>query len=175
MNSNLRNSIDRAINLMHTPSKYEKYISIKISPIPRQCCCFRCWPNTWAQINKYISPRGPIEDEGDILIGKNNNMFVLECHESGPEIIIFLGLNLASNIIAKYITDLIGAFIKFLGGKHRQERAPTKLRFTKRRQIKGVIEEEEILEVDLNSIDSSIMKNIEKKLNTKIKSFIKNL
>jgi len=70
MNKNLETSLDRAICLLGTPKDDDNYVSIKIKPAKGGCCCFHCWPNTWAGINEYISPCGPIEDEGDVLIEK---------------------------------------------------------------------------------------------------------
>ena len=103
----LESSLSRAIRLLNTPKNYENYISIKIKPVQGGCCCFHCWPKTWAGINKYIAPAGPMRDEGEVLIENDDGKFVLECHESGPEIIIYLGVAVASLNLAKSIVDLV--------------------------------------------------------------------
>jgi len=165
MNTNLKKSLDRAIDLLDTPTDYENYISIKIKPVHGGCCCFHCWPETWAVINEYIYPCGPLEDEGDVLIDRNNEKFILECHESGPEIIVFLGLGTASLVLVKSVIDLITTLIKNLQNEHRKK--PAKLKIIRRYLIKGEDEEEEIMEIDLPLSD-----DITKKLNDNIRKIL---
>ncbi|NQE54449.1 hypothetical protein C5S29_12730 [ANME-1 cluster archaeon GoMg3.2] len=153
MNVNLKKSLDRAIDLLGTPTDYENYISIKIKPVRGGCCCFHCWPKTWAILNEYISPCGPLEDEGDVLIDKNNEKFVLECHESGPEIIAYLGLGTASIALVTSIINLIITLAKANQNEH--HRNPAKLKITRRWQIKGQAEEEEIMEIDFPLSDNT--------------------
>ncbi len=166
MNINLKRNIDRAINLMDAPADYEDYLSIKIKPVPRSCCCFHCWPETWNDINKYIVPFGPLEDEGDVLIDKENEKFVLECHESGPEIILYLALGTASITLVRSIIELITTLVKALEKERRK--TPGKLEIIKRRQIRGEIEEEEIMKVDFPLSDDTI-----ERLNENIRNAIK--
>ena len=165
MNNILKKSFDRAIDLLDTPPEYENYISIKIKPTHRGCCCFHCWPKTWDVINEYIFPCGPLEDEGDVLINKNNEKFVLECHESGPEIIVYLGFCTASIVLIKSIIDLITTFLKTLQNGHQKH--PGQLKIIKRYQIKGQVEEEEIIEIELPLSD-----DITKKLNDNIRNVL---
>jgi len=165
-NTNLKKSIDRAIDLIGTPNDYEKYISIKIKPAQGGCCCFHCWPETWTTINRHIYPYGPLKDEGDVLIGKNNERFVLECHESGPEIIVYLSLGTASILLVKSVIDLITTLLKALQNEHHRHSANFKI--TKRYQIKDRVEEEEIMELEF-----PLDKDIIKKLNGKIRSALK--
>ena len=108
----MQKSIDRATALLKTPKDYEKYISIKLSPLNISCCCSGCLHETWRIINEFIAPCGPVQHEGDALIEKDGNKFVLEQHESGPEIIVFLALATASLTLAKSIIDLISVIIK---------------------------------------------------------------
>jgi hypothetical protein len=110
--SNYVNSVDRAIKLLRTPSCYSDYISIKIKPNHSECCCLNHWSTTWQIIDKYIYPDGPIQsgstrNEGDALIHKNDAQFVLECHESGPEIVIYLGAVVITAGLVKSVVDLI--------------------------------------------------------------------
>jgi len=148
--NNLKRSLDRAIHLLNTPAIYEDYISIKIKPVEGGCCCFNHWPRTWADFNEYISPCGPLENEGAVLIDKNNEKFVLECHESGPEIIVYLEFGTA--VIALIATLL----------KYRQKETHNfslKFKTTTRRWINGQIEENSI-EIGLNLFDDSKEKKI---------------
>lgn len=106
------NSIDRAVKLLQTPSHYSDYISIKIVPDHSGCCCLNHWSTTWAIINQYIHPDGPIRseetrNEGDALIHQNDAQFVLECHETGPEIVIYLGAIAITAGLIKSVADLI--------------------------------------------------------------------
>jgi len=165
MNDKFSKSLDRAIKLLGTPSSYKSYVVIKIKPISGGCCCFHCWPNTWNNINRFISPCGPIKDEGDVLITKDTDRFVLECHESGPEIIIYLGTITASVLLIKAVTELITVFLKSLQNENRKQ--PGKVVLTRRRQIKTNIEEEEIMIIEF-PIDESIIK----KLNIEITNIV---
>jgi hypothetical protein len=165
MKNNLHTSINRAITLLNTPSDYKKYISIKLSP-PSGCCCSDCWPETWRTVNQAIQPFGPILHEGDVLINKDGDTFVLEQHESGPEILVFLALATASTTLAKSVIDLIITIIKSLSRENRKQ--PPRIKIVKRYITKGEIEEEE----NLLEIDIPISKNIEKQIENKIKQVL---
>lgn len=164
MEDKLHESIDRAIALLKSPKEYENYISIKLSP-PSGCCCSHCWPETWHKINQSIAPSGPVEHEGDALIENNGDNFVLESHESGPEIIIYLALATASVTLAKSIIDLITTIIKGLSTEHKKQ--PLRIKISKRQLIKGNIEEETLIEIDI-----PISKGLENNLEEKIKQAI---
>jgi hypothetical protein len=157
MKNNFYKSIDRAITLLHTPPAYDNYILIKVSPIPKSCCCFHCWPHTWEKINKTIQPYGPIEDEGDVLIEKHKTKVVLECHESGPELVAYLALAAASLTVIKSIIDLVKSIIDALVAERNKQ--PPRIKISKRQIIKGEIEEENLIELDI-----PISKDMEKKL-----------
>jgi hypothetical protein len=160
---NIKKSIDRAIKSNLQSGLAEDYVSFKIKPLDGRCCCFHCWPNTWNTINELIKPYGPLEDEGDVLIGDNKNVFVLECHESGPEIIVYLGVGIATLNLIKSIIDIIVALIK----NRQNERPGSRFKITKR-SIKGKnITEEEIIEIDFPMNKENI--NI---LNDKIKKVL---
>jgi hypothetical protein len=161
MEAKLQKSIDRASALLKTPPDYEKYISIKLYP-PSGCCCSDCWPETWQTVNQSIYPCGPITHEGDALIEKDGNIFVLEQHESGPEILVYLALATASATLAKSVIDLITTIIKGLSTEHRKQ--PPRIKIVKRRLIKGNIEEEKLIEIDI-----PVSNKIEKQLEEKIK------
>lgn len=164
MEDKLLRSMDRAITLLKTPKEYEKYISIKLSP-PSGCCCSDCWPETWHKINQTIAPCGPVGHEGDALIEKNGNKFVLESHESGPEIIVYLALGTAAIVLLKSVIELVTTIIKALSTESRKQ--PSRIKITKRQIIKGKIEEENLMEIDI-----PISKDIEKQVEEKIKNLI---
>lgn len=161
MNSNFKNSLERAINLLGTPNDYENYLSIKIQPIQGGCCCFHCWPNTWSTVNKYISPIGPLKDEGDVLIGDKNDKFVLECHESGPEIIVYIGLVAASIGLVKSIIEIINTLLNARSNEPKGQ--PLKLKLTKRHFIYNKSLEENIMDIEL-----PLSRDSKKLLNDKI-------
>lgn len=164
MEDKLEKSIDRAISLLKTPKEYEKYISIKVSP-PSGCCCSDCLPETWQTVNKFITPCGPVEHEGDALIEKDGNRFVLESHESGPEIIFLFDLIKKSADCLKSIIELITVFVKACPQEKHKQLA--RIKISKRRIIKGKIEEENLIEIDI-----PISKDAQKQLEGKIKRAI---
>jgi len=162
----LESNLNRAIHLLKTPENYEDYISIKIKPVHGGCCCFHCWSKTWSRINMYIAPCGPLRDEGAVLIEKNYEKFVLECHESGPEIIVYLGVGVATLTLVKSIVDLITTMLKTL--QTEPTKASGKLKITKRCLIKGHVETEDLLEIELPLSDEVI-----KIMNEKIEMILK--
>jgi hypothetical protein len=142
---NATNNIERAQKLIRSPSKIEDYVSIKIKPIDDGfCCCFHCWPETWVEINNQISPFGPIVDEGDVFIGRNNEKFVLECHKNGPEIVAYSGATAAIMSLTKSVIDIILLIIK----SRQKERKGARSLISKRIIKKGKVIEETIIEVD---------------------------
>ena len=143
---------------MNVPPDYEKYVAIKITSTGDNCCCFHCWPETWSAVNKYIYPYGPLQDEGDTVIKKDNEKFVLECHESGPEIVVCLAasINLLSAVVNLIVTLL----------KARQNESKTGsaiLRITRHYQVKNKQVEENIIELAL-PISSNAVKELEKRI-----------
>lgn len=145
---------------MNTPTDYSRFESIKIKPAKGGCCCFHCWPETWASINEYILPAGPLEDEGDVLVKKNNEEFVLECHESGPEIVYYLGLGTASVLLLKSVIELIVALLKSI--EKDKGKAVGSIKIIRRRMIKGETDEEQIMEINLPLSESTTKKLIAK-------------
>ena len=70
----------------------EEVISLKIEPEQRMCCCSHCWPLVWKEVNDIIQPQGPISHEGRVVVEVDNEKYILEQHESGPEILLILTL-----------------------------------------------------------------------------------
>jgi hypothetical protein len=161
----MKKSIDRAVLLLGTSAEYEKYESIKIKPSQGGCCCFHCWPRTWESVNEHISPCGPLCDEGDVLIENDSDKYVLECHESGPEIILYLGLGTASILLIKSIVELITVFLKTL---EKDKKTVGDLKIIRRRLIKGKTNEEVIMEINL-----PLPKAMAKELNSKLEKLLK--
>jgi hypothetical protein len=149
MENQLTRSIDRAALLMNTPKSYEDYVLLKIIAEPGFCWCFHCWPSVWGDINRHIAPK-QIVDEGDVLLQFEENQLVLECHESGPEIVVYLGLLSVSLSLVKTIVDLIMIFAKS-SDKDSQKRCDH-LKITKYRMIdnKPIEQELIVLELPLN-------------------------
>jgi hypothetical protein len=147
MNNNLAKSLSRAVALLETPADYEKYTLIKIRPTNGGCCCFHCWPKTWFSFNDYIAPNKPIKDEGDVLIRKNNEKLVVECHESGPEIIFY---GAVSGILSGLIVELIKLFIENLYKEGKGVRSVTLMRYRKIQE-----KTEDIVEIELPVFDKN--------------------
>lgn len=149
---NLKGNLDRAIQLLNTPEKYEDYISIKIKPVDGGCCCFNHWRETWTHFNEFIYPCRPLKNEGATLIEKDNQRYVLECHESGPEFIAYL----------KFGTAIAGLIIALLKFRQLESRLFTlKFKITKRYLINGKTEEENSLDIDFSITDEEIKKKIQ--------------
>jgi len=165
MEEKLQKSIDRAITLLGSPREYEKYTSIKLFPLGIYCSCSDCLPETWSVVNEFIAPCGPVKHEGDALVKKDGNKFVLEQHESGPEIIVYLALATASVTLVKSIIDLISIIIKGLSNEHKKH--PARIKISKRQLIKGKVQEESLIEIDI-----PISKDVQKQLEEKIKQSI---
>lgn len=86
-----------------------------------------------------------MEDEGDLLVSAEGGRYVLECHESGPEIVLYLTLAAASLNLVKPTIELITLFLKGL----RWESRGARLKLTSRRIVHGETDEEVLLEIDL--------------------------
>ena len=156
----IENSVKRAKTLLNTPLDYNKYLLIKLTLEPFSCHALHHWPNTWKQINKYIYPSQPIADEGDALIERDENKFVLESHESGPEIIVYIGLANKLAELFKSIIDLAITIIKGFSDERRKQ--ITHIKIIKRRVIEGTIEEN-VMEIEI-----PLSKKAEKSLEEKI-------
>jgi len=100
-------SFERAIDISGW-DRDDDYCIIKVKP-NFGCCCFHHWHEAWIEIGNIIKiPDFGDKKEGDILIKKNNEEFVLQCHETGPEFIFNIGCGLA----ATFLYDLIKIFLR---------------------------------------------------------------
>ena len=156
---NVQNSIKRAQHLFNALGSIDDYISIKLKPLNGECCCFHCWPHTWYEVNRFIQPNGPLQDEGDVLIKDNDYEYVLECHESGPEIIVLIDriVNYSSFIIS--ITGLIITLLQ----NHRKEKPGNTIEIIKRKFKNGSITEEVIFKAQGPSIEKDVLEKIIRK------------
>jgi hypothetical protein len=159
----LVSSLERAINILHTPPNYEDYVCIKIAPEKSGCCCFHCWPYTWSTVNRYLLQlhEKQLEDEGEVVIGNEGDRFVLECHESGPEVVLYIGLATASLVFTKSVVDLITTLIKALQKEDR--RRPGKVILTARQIKDGNHTEEQIMQIEL-PLDESVQKELNERI-----------
>jgi hypothetical protein len=145
-------SIDRATKLLNTPPCYSDYILIKITPERSGCCCLNHWSNTWQTVDEYIYPDGPVRggqtrNEGDVLIHKGGTSFVLECHETGPEIVIYLGVIVITAEFIKSVADLIAVI---LNARIRDERDISCLFKLKTFGNDGNIIQEEVIDLKIS-------------------------
>jgi hypothetical protein len=157
-------SLKRAIALLNTPGDSKNYFILKFCLEPFACHHLNHWPNTWEQINEYIYPSAPIKDEGDALIKKNGAKFVLESHESGPEIVAYIALATASATLLKSIIDLATTIIK--GFSSERGKQTSRIKISKRQIVNGKLEENTI------EIDIPLSKETEKRLEGKIRKLI---
>jgi len=155
-------SIDRAAALLQRPARESDFVVLKLLPARAGCCCFHCWPTTWSAINEFIAPNGPIPDEGDALIHTAEGDYVLECHESGPEIVVYLGVTTASLVLIKSVVDLVTVFLKNLTAGDRG--SSSRMKLSHRRFYGGQIADDILVEIDL-----PLAEDTAEILNTKIK------
>jgi hypothetical protein len=150
MQQSLERSIDRAVARLRTPPDHVHYLSLKLEPLTGDCCCFHCWPDTWRAINEEFGGDTPMKDEGDLLVSFPDapRSIVLECHESGPEIIVYIGVLAASLALADRIVSLVLTLLK---ARQRDRGRPTpELRMTARRvRDDGLVHEERSLDIHL--------------------------
>lgn len=150
-NASSRGSINRAAVLLHRPANDKDFVVLKLLSEPRGCCCFHCWPGTWAAINEFISPDGPIPDEGDALIRSAEGEYVLECHESGPEIVVYVGAVTVSLALITSVVNLITAFRNARSKEN--QKSPSRIKLTHRRVSGGKIADDILVEIDLPLAD----------------------
>lgn len=107
-------SVQRAIGLLSTSQNSKGYLLVKVPHAANKCCCFDCQPDIWSEVNKYLAQHGygHIKDEGNLLIKKDGGEIVLECHESGMELLIPIVLSFPFSVLAGIVANLISKFIE---------------------------------------------------------------
>lgn len=138
-------SIQRANALLGEADREAAIVVLKIQPVPHSCCCFHCWPHTWQLINDFVAPQGPIKDEGDLLLESEGGPLVLECHESGPEVVLYLAATTAVVTLVKSVVDLVTAIV----ASRSRESHGGRLKLTSSRTVNGVTGREEAIELEL--------------------------
>ena len=138
-------------------SKDGNIVMLKIEPVTRFCCCSHCVPEFWTEINNEIHPQKPIEHEGVAVLTLNNEKFILEQHESGPELLAFLeAVNTIYNFIKLLLSLATDSFAK---------KGATKIKFTKRiMTTKQKLVAEEIFEIELSDISKNEVDEIISKI-----------
>ena len=139
-------SVRRASALLGTPDDPSGYVILKLMPHEGGCCCLHCWPETWRAVNRHIAPAGPVEHEGDVLLGDKEWRFVLEGHEHGPEIIAYLAVLTASVLGVKAVVELVTTILK---GVSEDRKKVSRMRLVKRFASRNNFAEEVLLEIDL--------------------------
>ena len=140
-----KSSIERAKALLGEAGPDDEIVIFKLQPEPRSCCCFHCWPGTWGEVTHSLAAHGRMEDEGDLLVTTDEGRYVLECHESGPEIVLYLTLAAATLNLVKPTVELISLFLKGL----RWESRGARLKLTSRRVVHGKTDEEVLVEIEM--------------------------
>lgn len=144
--------------LIEKSHKEDNLVFFKIEPVPGSCCCSHCLPELWKDVNDEIFPQGPIKHEDSERLVLNNELIILEQHESGPELLAFL----------KSITT-IANFIKFLFSlsiDNFRKRGAIKVKITKRLiTTKQIIVSESISEIELSKGTKEIIDKLKEIIN----------
>jgi hypothetical protein len=141
------------------------FLKIKPIPVPFSCCSHSV-PELWEAVNDKISPQGPIEHEGAVILNIENEQVILEQHESGPLIKTFL-ISLATaavyDLVKWLLLHSVDAFSK---------KGATKTKIIKKiTTTKQKVVDEAILEIDLNQAKNG--KELDKTLNKFLNKIIK--
>ena len=138
---------------MENNRKSSNLVFLKIEPIPRSCCCSHCLPELWRNINSEISPQGPIGHEASEILVLNDEPIILEQHESGPELLVFINaLTTLYNFIKFLFSLSIDSFKK---------RGAVKVKITKRVvTTKQKIINESIKEIILSDSKKEVVDNL---------------
>ena len=138
---------------MEKNKRDDNFIFLKIEPVPYSCCCSHCLPELWENINKEISPQGPIGHEASEIFIINDESIILEQHESGPELMVFI-----NSLIHLY------NFIKFLYSlsiDSFKKKGAIKIKITKRViTTKQKVVSESIKEVELSKSSEEIINKL---------------
>jgi hypothetical protein len=139
-------SVERGKALLGEPDPDNEIIILKLQPEPRSCCCFHCWPRTWAEVTRSLASHGTMKGRRGPPRHRRRTQICLGMpRERSPRFLLYLGLATAALNLAKPIVDLLTTFVKGL----REERKGPRLKLTRRRVVRGTVEEELLVEIDL--------------------------
>lgn len=140
------NSFYRAIKLLGTGTQTDNLICIKLKSDPNSCWCFKHEHNRlfWEEVNNYLGNQGPIENEGDLLLTVEDEVYILQCHESGPEILAFMQASTA-------LIDAITNFIKVMVESLKKEHERSHLKIMKKKIDGNKVLEEVVLDLKISS------------------------
>lgn len=88
------------------------------------------------------------------MIQTKGGDYVLECHESGPEIVVYLGVATASLVLTKSVIDLVTTFLKTLQKERHKPLSSVKL--SHRRITDGNIQDEILTEISFPLSDDTV-------------------
>lgn len=169
LDSRTKRSIHRAAAVLPQVTGGGEWVIVKLVPEGGGCCCFHCWPEAWNRINQALAPEAQIEDEGDALVRSAQGDCVLECHESGPEVVVCLAVASAGLALAKSVVDLVTTIIKARAdGAKKGDRSNRPLELIVRRidrdenlQEKHVLRIESREAVDRQIVNEALVKALE--------------
>lgn len=141
-------SLNNAVKLLDARDIHH-VISLRIEPDPRVCCCSDCWPLVWNRVNALIYPQGPVEHEGQVLVEIGHEKYILEQHESGPEVLLLITASI--NLIAA-VMNLIVAVSHSL---EEERRSAASIKIIKRRLLRKRVTEELLVELSLRDKNTS--------------------
>ena len=129
-------------------------ISFKISPILKSgysfCCCSNCLWEFWREVNDKITPQWPIGHEGSAILNIQNEQVVLEQHESGPELIVFL-ISLSTASVYDFTKWLFLSSISAF-----KRKGATKIKITKKiTTTKQKVVNESTFEIDFDRVKNA--------------------
>ena len=148
MDINLKETLDKVIDLLGTPNDYEKYICLRFEPIPKETFQFH-YTNNIMSVFDDVQIHSPKSIYKGVLISVNNEKIYFDKHESGPEIIFY---SVVAGLIIDGLIKLINNFIKKVQNEHKHI---TKFKIIKKYQIGEEEKAEEIVEIDLPLTDKS--------------------
>ena len=150
------NIVERVFNESGIKIKVDDIVIYKLRPLEDGCCCSHCWKLTWKEINKNIKLNHYLEHEGSASL-QENNLVIIEDHESGPEII-----DLGRSVI-DLMVSIIGIIIIIVSAR-KNEKSTSGFKVSKIKYKNGEKVEETIFELSGKMDSKEMQKIIEKKL-----------
>ena len=134
---------ESAAKLLGEGHKTSDIISIKLKLDSCSCWCFNHKPEFWRSVNEYLGTQGPIQYGGELLLSVEDEVYVLQCHGTGPEIIILATVSIP---LVTAIVILVNTMVTLLKKEHRSNN----LKVIKRKIVKNEMLEETIVELKVD-------------------------